>query len=59
MPRYGFLLTRLQGNPVLTRHGLCQGTVPCESKSVIRSVMRSYDLMFIYFLWYLIVERTL
>src|ERR1035437_3936758 len=28
MPRYGFCVMRLRGSPVLTCHGLCQGTVP-------------------------------
>src|SRR5580692_3396584 len=49
MPRYGFWVTRLRGNPVVTNHGLCQGTVPCDSSPVMRSVMRSYDLMFMSF----------
>jgi hypothetical protein len=32
MPRYGFLLMRFRGKPVLTVHGFCHGTVPCSSK---------------------------
>ena len=47
MPRYGFCVMRLRGKPVLTDHGLCQGTVPCVSRDTMRSVMRSYDLLFI------------
>ena len=47
MPRYGFCVMRLRGNPVLTGHGLCQGTVPCDSRLTMRSVIRSYDLLFI------------
>src|SRR5450756_127708 len=53
MPRYGFLVTRLRGRPVETFHGLCQGTLPCSIRLTMRSVMRSYDLMFIYCLLYI------
>jgi hypothetical protein len=36
-PRYGFLLTRLRGNPVDV-DGLRHGTTPCSSRLIILSV---------------------
>src|SRR5277367_4342430 len=59
MPRYGFLLTKFRGNPVRAVHGLCQGTVPCSSKAMIRSVLRSYVGFFIIILlWLLVFEMN-
>src|SRR6266481_8473756 len=37
-PRYGFLLTRLRGNPAEV-HGLRQGTTPFSSRVTILSVI--------------------
>src|SRR5271155_3469345 len=40
-PRYGFLLTRLRGNPVEV-HGLRHGTIPFSSILIIFSVTMPY-----------------